>query len=119
LPTKNIQPSTTIEVDHIKYKVDFIKEKFYKRRQCIMHSINSWKDSAHLRALSMLMQGKKPYYSFKRKEPPVNNQCGWIVCQCCKRACCSRCAYMIVSKIRSEKKCLCRNCPKRPLVVDG
>jgi hypothetical protein len=45
LPTKNIQPSTTIEVDHIKYKVEFIKEKFYKRRQCIMHSINSWKDS--------------------------------------------------------------------------
>jgi hypothetical protein len=102
LPTKHIHLSTSIEVDHIKYKVDFIKHKFYKRRKCIMHSINSWKDTAHLQALSLLMQGKKPYYSFNRKEPSVNNPCGWIVCQRCKRACCSPCANMIVTKVRSE-----------------
>jgi hypothetical protein len=55
-----------IEVGHIKYKIDFIKEKLFKKHQCIMHSINSWKgDTAHLQALAAIMAGKKPYYYFK------------------------------------------------------
>jgi hypothetical protein len=68
-----------------------------------MHSINSWKDTAHLQALAAIMAGKKPYYYFKRKSAAVNTYCGWIVCRRCKRACCSRCADMIQKKIRSEK----------------
>jgi hypothetical protein len=65
LPSRPDQPSTLIKVGQIYYKIDFIKEKCLKRRKCIMHSINSWKDSAHLQALAVIMAGKKPYYYFK------------------------------------------------------
>jgi hypothetical protein len=111
-----------IEVCHIKYQIDFIKEKFFKKHQCIMHSINSWKDTAHLQALAAIMAGKKPYYYLKQKSAAVNTYCGWIVCQRCKRACCcSRCADMIQKKKKTFRKIgfRCNLRTKRPLVVYG
>jgi hypothetical protein len=99
-PAKDL-PSTTIKNhnDNEVYVVDFIKEKFFKRRKCLMHSINSWKETVHLDALEAFAQGERPRNFFARKEKTINDACGWIICQRCLHAICSKCAEFILQKI--------------------
>jgi hypothetical protein len=91
-------PSTTITIFDETYVVDFIKEKLYKKRNCIMHSINSWKHFAQLKAINAIFNGKNPKNCFARSSDNTDNGCGWIICNRCKRAVCSQCAKLILLK---------------------
>jgi hypothetical protein len=70
-----------------------------------MHSFNSWKHPAQLRALKVFAEGRVPYYTFARENCRTfdpNKLSGWIRCDLCQLAMCSKCAKLIRKNIMSD-----------------
>jgi hypothetical protein len=101
-PVKNFL-SSTIEVKNLIYTVDFMREKHFKNRRCVMHSIQSWKVSALVKAHTAVMDGKQPQNMYARDEKKQHNLSGWIICARCKRAVCSGCASLVLHNILNDK----------------
>jgi hypothetical protein len=98
-PTQNLVVSDTI------YSVQFQPDQMSREYECIMHSFNSWKDPAQLRALQVYAKGRVPYYRFHcegcRNFHP-NKISGWIRCDKCQQVICSKCAKLVQKNILSD-----------------
>jgi hypothetical protein len=68
-----------------------------------MHSIQSWKVSALVKAHTAVMDGKQPQNMYARDEKKQHTLSGWIICDRCKRAVCSGCASLILHNILNDK----------------
>jgi hypothetical protein len=101
-PVKNLL-LTTIEINNSTFTVDFMREKHFKNGRCVLHSIQSWKVSAMLKAHTAVMDGQQPQNMYARTENKPPTAAGWIICDRCKCAVCSVCTRLILRNILNDK----------------
>jgi hypothetical protein len=103
-PNKNITSNTFI-IDNQSYKIKFQNKSHFDQFECVMHSINSWKHTAQVKALAVYMDGRVPKIRYVREDHRKfqPNPLKLIICDGCQRGVCIKCALLIRQKIMNDK----------------